>query len=105
MVQLRPNLLINDAFGSAGSVTAYHRGRKCFLRKKSNLQYAGTPAQAVAMFVHQRALQTWRQLDHAVQLQWNVYGDEVEPHRPPFLLDTKTGYRSQFFAIFGIIQL
>ncbi len=84
MVQLRPNLLINDAFGSAGSVTAYHRGGKCFLRKKSSLQYAGTPAQAVAMSVHQRALQAWRQLDHGVQLQWNVYGDEVEPHRPPF---------------------
>ena len=84
MVQLRPNLLINDAFGSAGSVTAYHRGGKCFLRKKSSLQYAGTPAQAVAMSVHQRALQAWRQLDHAVQLQWNVYGDGVEPHRPPF---------------------
>ena len=84
MVLLRPNLLINDAFGSAGDVTAYHRGGKCFLRKKSTLKYAGTPAQVAASSVHLRALQAWRGLEHSVQLQWNEYGDRVEPHRPPF---------------------
>ena len=31
MAQLRPSLLISDAFGSAGDITAYHRGGKCFL--------------------------------------------------------------------------
>jgi hypothetical protein len=84
MLLLRPNLLINDAFGSAGDVTAYHRGGKCFLRKKSTLKYADTPAQVAASSVHLKALQAWRGLEHSVQLQWNEYGNRVEPHRPPF---------------------
>ncbi len=84
MAQLRPGLLLSDAFGSAGDVTAYHRGGKCFLRKRI---VSGSPAansQTSSLSVHRRALQAWRSLSHDAQLQWEPYARLVEPHRPPF---------------------
>ena len=84
MVQLRPNILINDAFGSAGTVTAYHRGGKCFLRKRISPVFPGTSGQLAATSVHLRALQAWRSLPHEEQLRWAPYATVVEPHRPPF---------------------
>lgn len=42
MAQLRPSLLFNDVFGSAGDVTAYHRGGKCFLHKRISPAPVGT---------------------------------------------------------------
>lgn len=84
MVQLRPNILINDAYGSAGGVTAYHRNGKCFLRKRISPVFPGTSVQQKVMSVHLRALQAWRSLPHEEQLRWEPYAKEVEPHRPPF---------------------
>ena len=84
MVQIRPNILINDAFGSAGALTAYHRGGKCFLRKRISPAFPGTAGQMKVVSVHQRALQAWRSLPHGEQLRWEPYAKVVEPHRPPF---------------------
>ena len=84
MNQLRPGLLISDAYGSAGDVTAYHRAGKCFLRKRISPVYTGTANQLAALAVHQRALRAWRSLPHEEQLQWEPFAQDVEPHRPPF---------------------
>lgn len=84
MTQLRPNILINDAYGSAGTLTAYHRGGKCFLRKRSTCVFPGTSGQLSTMAVHLRALAAWRALPHEEQLLWAPYARVVEPHRPPF---------------------
>lgn len=84
MVQLRPGILISDAYGSAGNVTAYHRGGKCFLRKRISPVYPSTSGQQKALSVHIRALQAWRSLPHEEQLRWEPYAAVVEPHRPPF---------------------
>ena len=84
MTRLRPNILINDAFGSAGALTAYHRGGKCFLRKRSTCSFPGTGGQMEAMAVHIRALKAWRAVPHEEQLRWEPYAKVVEPHRPPF---------------------
>lgn len=84
MVQLRPNILINDAYGSAGGVTAYHRNGKCFLRKRISPVFPGTGGQRMALSVHLRALQAWRSLTHEEQLRWEPFASVVEPHRPPF---------------------
>ena len=84
MAQLRPNLLFSDVFGSAGDVTAYHRGGKCFLRKRISTAPAGTEVSVSTSTVHLRALQAWRRLPHEEQLQWEPMAMVVEPHRPPF---------------------
>ena len=84
MPQLRPGIVINDAYGSAGSLTAYHRGGKCFLRKRISPVFPGTSGQMGALAVHLRALAAWRGLPHEVQLQWEPFATVVEPHRPPF---------------------
>ena len=84
MAQLRPNLLVSDAFGSAGDVTAYHRGGKCFLRKRITPSAGGSGIQSGALAVHLRALQAWRSLPHEEQLCWEPFAQVVEPHRPPF---------------------
>lgn len=84
MAQLRPGLLLSDAFGSAGDVTAYHRGGKCFLRKRIAPGSSDAGTHASSFSVHRRALQAWRSLSHEEQLQWEPYARLVEPHRPPF---------------------
>lgn len=84
MVQLRPGLLISDAYGSAGQVTAYHRGGKCFLRKRVSRRPAGAGVSVATSAVHLRALQAWRSLPHEEQLRWEPFARVVEPHRPPF---------------------
>ena len=84
MAQLRPNLLFNDVFGSAGDITAYHRGGKCFLRKRISPAQARTEVSVSTSAVHLRALQAWRRLPHEEQLQWEPLATVVEPHRPPF---------------------
>ena len=84
MVQLRPGILINDAFGSAGAVTAYHRGGKCYLRQRVSPSFPATDGQLSAISVHLRALAAWRSLSHEEQLQWEPFARVVEPHRPPF---------------------
>lgn len=84
MAQLRPGLLLSDAFGSAGDITAYHRGGKCFLRKRIVPGSPAVSSQTSSLSVHRRALQAWRSLSHEEQLQWEPYARLVEPHRPPF---------------------
>ena len=84
MALLRPGLLLSDAFGSAGDITAYHRGGKCFLRKRIAPGSPGADTQASTPSVHRRALQAWRSLSHEEQLQWEPFARLVEPHRPPF---------------------
>lgn len=108
MAQLRPNILINDAYGSAGAITAYHRGGKCFLRKRSTCIFPGTSGQIEARAVHLRALQAWRSLPHEEQLLWEPYARTVEPHRPPFDHQARISGNNLFisayhgFAILGI---
>lgn len=84
MTQLRPNLLFSDMYGSAGAYTAYHRGGKCFLRKRVRSANNPGTSQGGAATVHLRALQAWRSLPHTEQLQWEPFAQNVEPHRPPF---------------------
>ena len=43
-----PNLLISDCYGSAGSITFYHRDGKCRWRSKSTLSFTATPGQSAA---------------------------------------------------------
>jgi len=84
MIESFPNILVSDVYGSAGGVTAVHKDGKVCLRRKSSAKYPGTPAQLEHLAVHRRALAAWRGLAHEVQLVWNGYAQEVEPHRPPF---------------------
>ena len=84
MAQLRPNLFISDLYGSAGAVTAYHRGGKCFFRKRITQAPAGTGVSMSTSAVHLRALQAWRSLPQEEQVLWEPFAREVEPHRPPF---------------------
>ena len=84
MPRFRPSLLISDAYGSVGDVTFYHRGGKCYYRKRSAGNYPGTPGQLSHLEVHRRALAAWRTLDQATQTLWHEYGKEAVPHKPPF---------------------
>ena len=84
MPQFRPSILVNDAYGSAGNTTWYHRDGKCYTRKRSHPVYGGTAGQLEHLDVHRRALAAWRTVPHSTQLVWNRLAAEVEPHRPPF---------------------
>ena len=84
MPAFHPSILISDAYGSVGDVTFYHRGGKCFYRKRSESRYPGTETQLSALAVHRRALAAWRTVPQEVQQVWNAYGEEAEPHKPPF---------------------
>ena len=84
MPRFRPSLLISDAYGSVGDITFYHRGGKCYYRKRSAGNYPGTSAQLSHLDVHRRALAAWRTLDQATQTLWHEYGKEAVPHKPPF---------------------
>ena len=84
MPRYRPSILINDAYGSAGETTWYHRDGKCYTRKRSHSVYGATSAQLEHLDVHRRALAAWRSIPHSTQLLWNQLAADVEPHRPPF---------------------
>ena len=84
MPAFQPSILISDAYGSVGEVTFYHRGGKCYYRKRSAGNYPGTPAQLAHLDVHRRALAAWRTLDQETQNRWHELGKEAEPHKPPF---------------------
>ena len=45
MPAFQPSVLISDAYGSVGDITFYHRGGKCYYRKRSAGYYPGTPGQ------------------------------------------------------------
>lgn len=80
----RPSILLSDAYGSAGSVTFYHRNGKCYTRRRVKASYPGTPAQLEHLALHRRAMAAWASLDSATQKLWNTYETTAEPHRPPF---------------------
>ena len=80
----RPSILLSDAYGSAGSVTFYHRNGRCYTRKRVKASYPGTPAQLEHLAIHRRAMAAWASLDRDIQLKWIEYETTAEPHRPPF---------------------
>ena len=84
MPAYNPNLLISDCYGSAGSITFYHRDGKCRWRSKSTLSFAATPKQSAALDVHRRALAAWRTIPDSEKEQWHKIARNVPPHRPPF---------------------
>ncbi|MBR1574947.1 MAG: hypothetical protein IJ654_00685 [Bacteroidales bacterium] len=84
MPLFRPSILFSDAYGSAGSLTFYHRNGKCYTRKRVKPSYPGTPAQLEHLAVHRRALKAWAGLDAEIQKEWISYEKTAEPHRPPF---------------------
>ena len=84
MPAYNPNLLISDCYGSAGSITFYHRDGKCRWRSKSTLSFAATPRQSAALNVHRRALAAWRTIPDSEKEQWHKIARNVSPHRPPF---------------------
>lgn len=84
MPTYNPNLLISDCYGSAGSITFYHRNGKCRWRSKSTLSFAATPGQSAALDVHRRALAAWRTIPDTDKEKWHEIARNVPPHRPPF---------------------
>lgn len=80
----RPSILLSDAYGSAGSVTFYHRNGRCYTRKRVKVSNPGTPAQLEHLAIHRRAMAAWASLDRDTQLKWIEYETTAEPHRPPF---------------------
>ena len=84
MPAYNPNLLISDCYGSAGSITFYHRDGKCRWRSKSTLSFAATPGQSAALDVHRRALAAWRTILDTDKEKWHDIARNVPPHRPPF---------------------
>ena len=84
MPSYNPNLLISDCYGSAGSITFYHRDGKCRWRSKSTLSFAATPGQSAALDVHRLALAAWRTIPDAEKERWHDIARNVPPHRPPF---------------------
>ena len=84
MPAYNPSILISDCYGSAGSVTFYHRDGKCRWRRRSSLSFAGTPAQCAALSIHRRALAAWRTIPDTEKEIWHNIAKNVQPHRPPF---------------------
>ena len=84
MPAYRPNLLISDCYGSAGSITFYHRDGKCRWRSKSTLSFTATPGQCAALDVHRRAFAAWRTIPDTEKERWHEIARNVPPHRPPF---------------------
>lgn len=84
MPAYNPSILISDCYGSAGSITFYHRDGKCRWRRRSSLSFTGTPAQCAALSVHRRALAAWRTIPDTEKERWHDIAKNVPPHRPPF---------------------
>ena len=89
MPRYKPSIPFEDCYGSVGDLTFYHRGGKCYYRRRSSPEFTGTMLQMEHQTVHLRALDAWRQLSQEVQEQWNAYAVGVQSHRPPF--DGKSG--------------
>ena len=84
MPAYNPSILISDCYGSAGSITFYHRDGKCRWRRRSSLSFTGTPAQCTALSVHRRALAAWRTIPDTEKERWHDIAKNVPPRRPPF---------------------
>ena len=102
MPRFYPSVLISDAYGSVGDVTFYHRDGKCYYRKRSRCRYPGllrnflaegSCAAGVVSIVIPGYVERWGyELD-----KYQVYARFV-------LIDTVTGYRSQYQDYSGIIK-
>ena len=79
-----PNLIISDCYGSASSITFYHRDGKCRWRSKSTLSFAATPRQSAALDVHRRALAAWCTIPDTEKEIWHEIARNVPPYKPPF---------------------
>ena len=84
MPAYNPSILISDCYGSAGSITFYHRDGKCRWRSKSTLSFAATPRQSAALDDHRRALAAWRIIPDTEKERWHDIAKNVQPRRPPF---------------------
>ena len=84
MPTYNPSILISDCYGSAGSITFYHRDGKCRWKRRSSLSFTGTPAQCAALSVHRRALAAWRTIPDTEKERWHDIAKNVQPRRPPF---------------------
>lgn len=95
-------LLFADLYGSAGDLTAYHRGGTWHLKRRSRSRYQGTTGQNSLMSVHRRAIAAWQSLPVEQQDLWESYSLGVEPHRPPFDHTTRiSGYNLFVSAYHG----
>ena len=84
MPAYNPSILISDCYGSAGSITFYHRDGKCRWRSKSTLSFAATPRQSAALDVHRRALAAWCTIPDTEKEIWHEIARNVPPYKPPF---------------------
>lgn len=82
--RIRPQSPHLDCYGSAGSITFYHRDGKYRWRSKSTLSFTATPGQCAALDVHRRALAAWRTIPDTEKEKWHDIARNVPPHRPPF---------------------
>ncbi len=99
-------LLFADLYGSAGDLTAYHRGGTWHLKRRSRSRYQGTAGQNSVMTVHRRAIAAWQSLPAEQQDLWESYSLKVEPHRPPFDHTTRiSGYNLFVSASHGFATL
>ena len=106
MTRFSPSALISDCFGSVGEVSFFHRNGQCFFRKRPRPQFPGTVSQMERQGVHLRAIEAWRRLDHAMQLEWNDVARSVIVHRPPFDGSTHmSGYNLFVSAYHGFATL
>ena len=106
MARFSPSALISDCYGSVGDITFFHRDGRCFYRKRPRPGFPGTVAQLERQAVHLRAIEAWRRLDHAVQLEWNAVARSVIVHRPPFDGSTHmSGYNLFVSAYHGFATL
>ena len=88
-----PNTRFSDCWSSAGNVTFYHRDGKCYWRKRSRQEYAGTPAQLDTAEIHHRAILAWQSLSSEEQMTWRRNAESVPAKRPPFDKDNHiSGY-------------
>lgn len=106
MPRYEPNSKFSDCWSSVGDVTFFHRDGVCFWKKKPVCEFSGTPGQLDQAEIHHRALESWRTLEHDVQLLWNSLAVDVPSHRPPFDGTTHiTGHNLFVSAYHGFAQL
>ncbi len=106
MPRFYPNTIISDCWSSVGNVTFYHRNGRCYWRKKSSLEFAGTASQIRALGVHKRALAAWREIADDEKELWNKCAEPVMSHRPPFGVDGRiSGYNLFVSAYHGFAAL
>lgn len=106
MPRFIPSLPFQDCWGSVGQMTFFHRDGVCFYKMKPCSPPPGSSAQLLQLDLHRRALEAWRRLDPAVQLEWNRLSVDVPSKRPPITQDNHiSGYNLFVSAYHGFAQL